>query len=224
MKNILLVESSQTHMREIKTELEQQGFAVYFVSDPVEAILKFVKNRFNLVITGTEYETMTGMILADTLNRVDKHLIIFMIDPQPSKEREVEALRHNVSHYFPGDTEIDVILAYIRHFLGVEETDKPQVDQTLRDETDGIVIDVGNHQVYKDGAAVNVTRREYAILALLLKNKGYAVSREKIMTEIWGSGVEEISPRTIDGYVKKLRDKLDLTRIESVRGYGYRWL
>ena len=85
------------------------------------------------------------------------------------------------------------------------------------------MVDLDSREVFKNGDPIEVTRKEYDLLVLFLENKGVALNRETISEKIWTTDIEDIDLRAIDGHIKRLRAKLKLFSIVSVRGYGYKW-
>ena len=84
-------------------------------------------------------------------------------------------------------------------------------------------VDPGSHTVTVEGEEVSLTQKEFELLCLLLKNRGQVLSRERLISEVWGYSFAGES-RTVDVHVRTLRQKLGAAGscIETVRGYGYK--
>ena len=101
------------------------------------------------------------------------------------------------------------------------------MDQSVKREaikSGGIEMDLSSHRTYLNGEELTLTQKEYALLEYFLSHKGIALSREKLLIEVWGySYVGET--RTVDVHIRHLREKLgeEGERIETVKGLGYRF-
>jgi two-component system alkaline phosphatase synthesis response regulator PhoP len=87
-------------------------------------------------------------------------------------------------------------------------------------EAQGVVVDIDSHIVKYNDSVINLTVKEFELLALLIKNKGKAVSREEILDIIWG--FDSLETRSVDMHIKSIRKKLGIDIIETVYGFGYK--
>ena len=86
----------------------------------------------------------------------------------------------------------------------------------------GIVVDKAGHEVYVDGRSVQLTAKEFALLAYLCERRGKVLSREHLLARVWGNRYEG-GPRTVDIHVRRLRAKLGAALpLETLRGSGYK--
>jgi two-component system response regulator MprA len=88
-----------------------------------------------------------------------------------------------------------------------------------------LVLDPSTHEVFRGDERISLTRKEYLLLELLLRNSGRVLRRETIINTLWGSH-EEVESNTLDVFIKHLRNKVDngykVKLIHTVRGFGYR--
>ena len=92
----------------------------------------------------------------------------------------------------------------------------------------GVELDVGRHSVTIDGRAVDLSPKEFDLLATLLRNRGRAMSRDEILTRVWGDEGPYRDPHTVDVHVRWLREKIETdpaqpARLLTVRGVGYKF-
>ena len=87
-------------------------------------------------------------------------------------------------------------------------------------EAQGVVVNIDSHIVKYNDSVINLTVKEFELLALLIKNKGKAVSREEILDIIWG--FDSLETRSVDMHIKSIRKKLGIDIIETVYGFGYK--
>ena len=90
-------------------------------------------------------------------------------------------------------------------------------------EKEEVKVNLLTREVFKAEELIPITSKEFELLCFLLANRNVAISREEIYEEIWDSNIETTRIRAIDTYIKSLRQKLNITSIKSIRGYGYRW-
>jgi two-component system alkaline phosphatase synthesis response regulator PhoP len=86
-----------------------------------------------------------------------------------------------------------------------------------------ITIDYREKIVSKDGELIKLPLKEFEMLALLVQNKNKVLSREELISRIWGSDLIYVDPRTIDVHIKNIRKVLDVISIQTVYGIGYRY-
>lgn len=97
----------------------------------------------------------------------------------------------------------------------------PEPEPTERFRCGGVELDVGGHTVTLDGQPVELTRKEFDLLHLLLRRKGMVLTRDEILQQVWGYDYSG-ETRTVDMHVKDLRQKLGEELILTVRGVGYK--
>ena len=136
---------------------------------------------------------------------------------------EILTIEKEIDVYFHREKRRDVLIKQIDHIIENLRYHRASNVGRLVAAEEGILVDAEAHTVFKDGEIVDLTRKEYELLCLLLSNRGKPLSRQEIIESIWSTSVESVSIRAIDGYVKHLRKKLKIMSVESVRGYGYVW-
>ena len=99
-------------------------------------------------------------------------------------------------------------------------------DAQTRIEQDPFLIDLGNHQIQRDGARIEVTQKEYELIVFLFRNIGRVLSRAHILESVWGRN-PDINTRTVDTHVSRIRSKLALApdtgwKLSSIYQHGYR--
>ena len=145
---------------------------------------------------------------------------ILMLTAMDQAEDEIEGLSEGADDYLGKPFDLEVLAARTRALLRRNETRAPRelVAGDLR-------LDPGRRAAWRGAETLSLTAREFTILELLMRRPGAVVSREEILEQAWGEREEPMS-NTIDVLVGRLRKKLDrprqASRIETVRGSGYR--
>lgn len=222
MQKILIVDSNSKYAELLAEKLEKEGREISFCENSIEAIVEYVKMSFDVVITYYDMQGIDGIKVLATIRGINPFVRSVLLTDRCDDEIEMLAIENNVDIYSYRDKSIDVLSKRIEQILGEPKHHK-LTGGKLASIEDGILIDASAHAVYKDGELVDLTRKEYDLLCLLLSNKGKALSREEILEIVWASSSESVNVRAIDGYIKILRKKLNLFQVSSVRGYGYVW-
>ncbi|MDH6367493.1 MULTISPECIES: response regulator transcription factor [unclassified Breznakia] len=223
MYKVLIVEEDEVYSARLKDAIERNGYDVVSIKNPVEAVANFVGGHYDLVVSEQIMEGMNGIQMISILRGIHPTLKSIILTSNPDDETEIKALEANVDHYFSKNKSIDVTVKYIDELLRKEITHKSENGHELESLKEHIIVDTRKRQVTRDGKVVEVTRKEYELLVFFLENKGVALSREEIAEKIWTIDIEDIELRVIDGHIKRLRSKLNIYCITSIRGYGYKW-
>lgn len=223
MERILIVDEEREYTDNLGGRLMERGYIVRVLEDPFEAIAEFVKKSFDLVVADYHLQRLDGLKMLAAMKEINPYIKTILLDACNQESVELQSIENKVELYFPKDKKIQLLEQHIIHMGDAAHAHRGGKNQLISAE-DGIVIDTKTHTVYKDGRKKEISRKEYELLCLLLRNRGKAMSREEILNELWNPALEMVSARTIDGYIKKLRSKLGLYQLVSVRGYGYEWI
>lgn len=223
MYKILLVEDNQEYAATIKKALEKKQYDVLYVEDPIDAIKEFAKSAYDLVISDYLMSRMNGVELLTALKDIRPEIKSIILTGFPEEEVELDALELQVDRYLSKDKSIHLLVRYIEQILQQTEGAGQLGDTKLISKEDHLVINTLTREVFQNGQLVSVTRKEYDLLVLFLRNKGKSFDREEIARSVWTTDVEDFDLRAIDGHIRRMRRKLKLFSIVSLRGYGYKW-
>lgn len=224
MYKILFVEDDLNYARALEKVFKQNQYDVVSVDTPVSAIAEVAKESYDLVVSDYMMPQMNGIKLITMLKEIDNNLKSILLTGFSEEEVELEALDINVDAFLCKDKSTTIIMKYVESLLEKSGYAQQYGQQRLTSKEENLMIDNVKHEVFKNGELViDITSKEYGMLVMFLENKGVALSREKIAEALWTTDIEEIDLRVIDGHIKRLRKKLRLFSIVSVRGYGYKW-
>lgn len=222
-KRIMLVEDDERYAEKLMQAIVHEGYEVTYFNTPIKAVAEFTKNNYDLVISDFCMKDMDGVKLLTILKEITPCLRSIILTAFPEEEVEMEAIDINVDHYLSKDKSLTIMLKYIQYLLKKDASTEAASAYNLSSANERISIDIKTRVVEKEDQVVSLTKKEYELLVLFLKNKGIALSREDIAEQLWSNDIENIDLRVIDGHIKRLRSKLSLFSISSVRGYGYKW-
>lgn len=216
----ILVVDDEARMRKlVKDFLSIKGYRVMEAENGEDAVEKFMANRdIKLILLDVMMPKMDGW---ETLRiiRENSNMPIIMLTARSEERDELQGFSLGVDEYItkPFSPKILVarVEAILRRSFGVEEE---------KIEMGGIVIDKAAHEVSIDGKIVELSYKEFELLNYFMENKGIALSREKILNNVWNYDYFG-DARTIDTHVKKLRAKMGTKGeyIKTIWGMGYKF-
>ena len=217
---ILVVDDEERMRTLVRDFLARRGFVVLEASDGMEAVdVCFEQKDIALIIMDVMMPRMDGW---DAVREIRKYstVPIIMLTAKSDEQDELNGFNLGVDEYIRKPFSPKVLVARVEAIL------RRSVDAGKQDvlEVGGIVIDKSAHEVYVDGAGIELSFKEFELLVYFVENKGIALSREKILGSVWNYDYFG-DARTIDTHVKKLRSKLmgrgDM--IKTVWGVGYKF-
>ncbi len=220
MKTILVVDD-EPQIAEIATDyLRLAGFDVITASDGVRALEAVRGRRPDLVVLDLGLPKLDGIDVARTIRR-ESDLPIIMLTARVGEDDRLHGLEVGADDYMTKPFSPRELVARVRAVL--RRTEKRDTDATTFRVLD-LVIDTARMSVTRNGAAIELTPTEFAIVAALASHAGRVYTREQLLDAVRGSAAETFD-RAIDSHIKNIRRKLGTgTRyIETVYGIGYRF-
>ena len=216
----ILVVDDESRMRKLVRDfLEREGFRVLEASDGVAAMELFYEDKdIALIILDVMMPNMDGWQVCREVRQTSKVPII-MLTARSEERDELQGFELGVDEYISKPFSPKILVARVTAILRrVNALDAGQVI-----DAGGISIDKAAHQVKIDGKEIELSYKEFELLSYFAENQGIALSREKILNNVWNYDYFG-DARTIDTHVKKLRSKMgekgDL--IKTIWGMGYK--
>ena len=212
MAEILVVEDEETIRDLICWNLELVGHVLVPAADGAVAKQLLLENTFDLILLDVMLPGMDGFQLAEYC----ADMPVMFVTAKDGIQDKMKGYHAGAEDYLVKPFEILELIAKVNVILRRCGKDESRV--VVGD----IQIDMGAHMVWKDGAAVSLTPREYELLEVLVRNRNIALSRDKLLELAWGYDYEG-DTRTVDVHIQKLRQKLSLEeKIQTVYKLGYR--
>jgi len=216
----ILVVDDEVRMRTlIRDFLAKKGYTVLEAGDGVEALdLFFAEKNIALVILDVMMPNMDGWQTCKELRAYSKVPII-MLTAKGEEQDELQGFEMGVDEYITKPFSPKILVARVEALLRRSYGD---VDEQIL-EAGGIRIDMSAHSVTIDGEPIELSYKEFELLSYFIENKGIALSREKILNNVWNYDYFG-DARTIDTHVKKLRSKMGSKgdMIKTIWGMGYK--
>ena len=221
MDNCILVVDDESRMRKlIKDFLVAKGYSILEAEDGERALEVFEesKKKINLVILDVMMPKLDGWSVLRQIRQESKVPII-MLTARGEEQDELFGFELGVDEYISKPFSPKILVARVEAILKRTNQDKKEVK-----DFGGIQIDQEGRTVTVDGKAIELSLREYELLVYLVNNENIALSRDKILNNVWNYDYYGDS-RTIDSHIKKIRHKLGKKGkyIKTIRGIGYKF-
>ena len=220
MAKILLVEDEEKIARFIRLELVHEGYDVTVCHDGREGLTLAQEGTFDLCLLDVMLPGLNGMEVLRRL-RKDSDLPVIMVTARDSVMDKVGGLDLGADDYITKPFSIEELLARIRMVLRRRGGARKEAELAYGGR---LLLCPDSRRVSVDGTDVELTAREFDLLCFLLQNKNIVLSRDKILSSVWGYDYLG-DTNVVDVYVRYLRSKIDdvygLNVISTVRGVGY---
>ena len=221
VNNCILVVDDESRMRKlIKDFLVAKGFSILEAEDGEKALEVFEQNeaKIDLILLDVMMPKLDGWSVLRQIRQTSKVPII-MLTARGEEQDELFGFELGVDEYISKPFSPKILVARVEAILKRTYGDTKEIK-----DYDGITIDQEGRTVKVDGKPIDLSLREYELLKYLLDNENIALSRDKILNNVWNYDYYGDS-RTIDSHIKKIRHKLGKKGkyIETIRGIGYKF-
>ena len=217
---ILIVDDESRMRKLIKDFLMQKNYHILEAADGEEALKIFEENQniINLILLDVMMPKLDGWSVLRQIRQTSKVPII-MLTARGEEQDELFGFELGVDEYISKPFSPKILVARVEAILKRTQSEKLE----LKD-YGGITIDPEGRTVKVDGKQIDMSLREYELLKYLVDNANIALSRDKILNNVWNYDYYGDS-RTIDSHIKKIRHKLGKKGkyIETMRGVGYKF-
>jgi two-component system alkaline phosphatase synthesis response regulator PhoP len=227
-KHILLVEDEENLLKIIKLNLEMEGYAVTTAITGIEALKEFRRNSFDVILLDVMLPEMNGFDVCEEIRKENKDVPVLFLTAKGSGEDRVQGLKLGADDYLTKPFNLEELLLRIQILLKRSTSNKntnttPDVFKFGSSEINFITYEIRD----VNGEKIQISKREIALLKLLIDRKNEVISREEILDKVWGTDVYP-SSRTIDNYILAFRKYFEKNQREpehfhSIRGVGYKF-
>lgn len=222
---ILVVDDESSITEFVSYALKKEGFQADVVDNGEDALAMALKNEYDLFILDIMLPGIDGYELCRRL-RAKTSVPVLFLSARDTELDKVVGLEIGGDDYLAKPFGVRELIARVRALLRRASGDTMNgMSRAIK--AGGITLDEDAHTATGDKGDIDLTPREFELLASLMKNAGKVVSREDLLRDAWGW--EYLTEtKTVDTHIKRLRDKIEATGydpglVETVRGYGYRF-
>ena len=212
---ILLVEDDELLGEGTRKGLTQDGYTVDWVKDGALADQALKTEKFDLVVLDLGLPKIAGITVLHNLRERGDVTPVLILTARESIEDRVKGLDTGADDYLTKPFDLHELLARLRA-LQRRFADRAAPLLVHND----IVLDPASHTITLKGEPINLSRREFALIHVLLENKGRVLSREHLTQTLYGWG-EEVDSNALEVHVHNLRKRFGQDFIRTVRGIGY---
>ena len=214
---ILVVEDDPMIGKTLQQALQQDGYAVDWVTDgrAAQEAIATGADAYAMVLLDLGLPRKSGIELLRELRREGNRVRVLVVTARDAVADRVAGLDAGADDYLTKPFSLDELTARMRALL---RRDVVREDNVLRHGT--LALDPVTHSVTKDGQPVDLSAREFALLAALLERPGAALSKAQLEERIYRWG-EEVESNAVEVHVHNLRKKLGSETIRTLRGIGY---
>jgi two-component system, OmpR family, alkaline phosphatase synthesis response regulator PhoP len=221
---ILVVEDDPAIRLGLQRSLGFEGYTVDVAKDGEEAIQRAFDKKPDLVLLDLMLPRLNGFEVCKTIRKYDPTIPIVIVSAKGDEGDKVLGLELGADDYVTKPFSIRELSARVKAALRRKRAAEGEIDSF---EEGNLSIDFSGQTLKVDGQALECTSREFALLKLLIQNRGRVLTRDQILQKVWGFDYDG-TPRTIDNFINKLRQKMekDIANpvwIQTVRGTGYKF-
>jgi two-component system, OmpR family, response regulator RegX3 len=226
---LLVVDDEDAILEFVSYNLKKEGYDVVTAKDGDVALELAAASPFDLVILDIMLPGVDGFEVCRRL-RAKGDVPVLFLSARDTELDKVVGLEIGGDDYLSkpfGIRELQArVKALLRRATPASRTGAAAAHAGDRFEAAGLVLDEDTHEVHAGEVLIDLTPREFELLACLMANNGKVLSRDQLLRQAWGWEIV-VETKTVDTHIKRLRDKLegagvDPNVVETVRGYGYR--
>lgn len=217
---ILLVDDEPDVIEFMSYNLKKEGYAVFSASNGKAAIELAKKINPDLIVLDVMMPEMDGMETCRTLRSIDqfKSTLIIFLTARDEEYSQISGFDSGADDYVTKPVKPRIFLSRLQALLRRSDSSKKQLNIKVGD----IEIDPEKYLVYKGTSEIELPKKEFLLLQLLISKPGRVFNREEIMSRVWGNE-SIVGDRTIDVHIRKLREKLGDEIIKTIKGVGYKF-
>jgi DNA-binding response OmpR family regulator len=216
MTRILIAEDEPRLASFLEKGLRAQGFTTTVVSDGAEASAMAQDEEFDLLVLDLGLPGKQGAEILRDMRLAGQRMPVLILTARDDIDSTVAGLEGGADDYVTKPFKFEELLARIRARL----REQPEPEQTVL-EAAGVTLDMRARRASVEGRTIELSAREYTMLEVLMRHAGQVLSREQLLSHVWGYDHDPGS-NVVDVYVGYLRKKLGPDVIETARGMGYR--
>ncbi|GAA2717014.1 response regulator transcription factor [Actinoplanes palleronii] len=217
---VLVVEDEKRLAWSLRAGLEAEGFAVDVAHDGTDGLWRARENAYAVIVLDLMLPGLNGYQVCAALRAEQNWTPIVMLTAKDGEWDQVEGLDTGADDYLTKPFSFPVLVARLRAVARRGARERP-TELTAGD----LRIDPAARQVHRGETVIDLTAREFALLAFLARNAGDVVSKRQILEAVWDADFDG-DPNIVEVYVRHLRNKIDRPfgreAIQTLRGAGYR--
>ena len=221
---ILVIEDEPDIRKNLEYNLAREGFSVIGAASISEAESNLSMQTFNLILLDLMLPDGSGLDLCKKIKADSKteSIPVIILTAKDDEVDKVVGFEIGADDYVTKPFSVRELILRVKAVLkrGTEKKDILEVERKFGD----LRIDIDSHEVHVDDSKINLTALEFKLLRQLVDTRGRVQSRDQLLSEVWGYS-SDVTTRTVDTHVKRLREKLGPMGkyVQTIRGVGYKF-
>ncbi|MEN6509580.1 MAG: response regulator transcription factor [Smithella sp.] len=220
--NILIIEDEADIVRFLMLELQHEGYSASSCTNGRAGLEKALTGEFDLILLDVMLPELNGIEILRRL-RKENSVPVILVTARDTVMEKVNGLDMGANDYITKPFHIEELLARIRMVLRTAEPSSPSSPEGTLSIGD-LILTASSRQVTRAGEIIELTKTQYDLLEYLLRNRDIVLSRDQILSHVWGYEYAGNS-NVVDVYVRYLRNRIhdsdEIKIIETIRGIGY---
>lgn len=219
---ILLVDDEKDIVEFLAYNLSKDNYEVFKAYDGQKALELSRQIKPHLIFLDIMMPHMDGIEVCAELRKLEetKDSIIVFLTARNEDYTQVAALESGADDFISKPIKPRVFLSKVKSLLRRINTVSEDLRQII--EIDDLKIDPISYTIYKNNEKISLPRKEFELIRLLASNPNKVFTREEILQRIWGEDII-VGERTIDVHIRKIREKLQINNIQTIKGVGYKF-
>jgi two-component system alkaline phosphatase synthesis response regulator PhoP len=220
-KKILVVDDEEDILEFLSYNISREGAKVYRANNGREAIEIAKKKKPDLILLDVMMPEMDGVETCMQIreNPDTQNVIVAFLTARGEDYSQIAGFDAGADDYITKPIKPRVLLSRLKALLRRKEGSQ---ELTGSSEVKSLKIDRDRYVVIQKGEELNLPKKEFELLALLISVPGKVFTRETILSSVWGEDVV-VGDRTIDVHIRKLREKIGSSHIKTIKGVGYKF-
>ena len=223
-KKILVIEDEPDIRKTLEYNLERENFIVTTASSLSDARGHLAKDNFSLLILDLMLPDGSGLDLCRELksDSTNESPLILILTAKDDEVDRVVGFELGADDYVTKPFSVRELILRVKAILkrGINKPNTVEVERKFGD----LIIDVESHEVFVNNENIILTALEFRLLNQLVDRRGRVQTRDQLLSDVWGYS-SEVTTRTVDTHIKRLREKLGVMGkyVQTIRGVGYKF-
>ncbi|MEN8122266.1 MAG: response regulator transcription factor [Bacteroidota bacterium] len=223
---ILIVDDEADILEFLSYNLEKEGFKVYTAKNGTEAVAMSKEKKPHLILMDIMMPEMDGIEACEKIRQLPglDNIIIAFLTARGEDFSQIAGFEAGADDYITKPIKPKVLISRIKALLKrYKESSQKKETETKLIQIGGLIIDKEKYIVKSGEKEINLPRKEFSLLLLLVSKPQKVFTREEIFSKVWGNDII-VGDRTIDVHIRKLREKIGDKYIITIKGVGYKFV
>src|SRR5215472_10048899 len=216
---ILIVEDDRRLAHQLKKGMEEHGHAVALASEGLEGLEAAKRGDFDVLVLDVMLSGLDGVSIVRRLRATKRATPILLLTARDAPDDIVTGLDAGADDYLTKPFAFKILLARLRAL-----SRRKNVEPSTKLMIDDLILDPATREVKRGGPTLSLTRTEFVLLEMLMRNAGRVITRARMIEAVWGYE-RDVENNTLAVFIRQLRAKIDLPGsrklIQTIRGVGY---